>query len=407
MNIKTKENQNVRNAVIIGVLCSITYLTVYIVRNVLSVVTPQMLEEGFTTEYIGKISSVFFGVYAVGQLINGLVGDRIKARYMMTLGLIFAGVTNLFFPFAVSYEWGAVALYAMTAFSLAMIYAPLMKVISENVEPDYAPRCSLGCTFASYFGATVAGFIAALLSWRATYFVSSLMLIVMGVTVFVCLWVLEKKEIVRYGFYKKQKNGMANAKILLKRNIVKFMTVSIITGIIRTSVMFWLPTYISQYLGFSADGASVAFTVATVFISVAAFIATFTYERLNRNMNVTVLLMFSVSAFAFVGVYFLKYPILNIIMIILAVMASNGAAAMLWNIYCPSLRDTGMTAFATGFLNFLSYISAAVANVLFGNAVAKIGWGNLILVWLGIMVVGVIASIPYKHINKENCNEDD
>jgi len=140
MNIKTKENQNVRNAVIIGVLCSITYLTVYIVRNVLSVVTPQMLEEGFTTEYIGKISSVFFGVYAIGQLINGLVGDRIKARYMMTLGLIFAGVTNLFFPFAVSYEWGAVALYAMTAFSLAMIYAPLMKVISENVEPDYAPR---------------------------------------------------------------------------------------------------------------------------------------------------------------------------------------------------------------------------------------------------------------------------
>ncbi|MBR4012724.1 MAG: hypothetical protein IKJ00_00385 [Clostridia bacterium] len=67
------------------------------------------------------------------------------------------------------------------------------------------------------------------------------------------------------------------------------MMISIITGIIRTSVMFWLPTYISQYFGFSADGASVAFTVATVFISVAAFIATFTYERLNRNMNVTVL----------------------------------------------------------------------------------------------------------------------
>ena len=243
---------------------------------------------------------------------------------------------------------------------------------------------------------SVAGFIAALLSWKATFAAGSVMLIIMSVIVFISLWILEKNETVRYGLYKKKKNGISNVKVLLSRNIVKFMMVSIITGIIRTSVIFWLPTYISQYLDFSNEDASIAFTVATVFISAAAFIATFMYERLNRNMNATLLLMFSVSAAAFIGVYFLKYSLLNIFMIVLAVMASNGAAAMLWNIYCPSLRDTGMTAFATGFLNFLGYMSAAIANVLFGNAVAKIGWSNMILVWFGIMVVGVIVSLPYK-----------
>ena len=49
----------------------------------------------------------------------------------------------------------------------------------------------------------------------------------------------------------------------------------------------------------------------------------------------------------------------------------------------------------TGFLDFISYMGAASANLLFANAVTKIGWSNLILVWLGLMVVGVIIALPY------------
>lgn len=401
-----EKNKKAWFAAVIGILCSVAYLTVYIVRNVLSVVTPQMLEEGFSAEYIGRISSVFFGVYAVGQLINGLIGDKIKARYMMSLGLLLAGIGNLFFPFAVSHEGGAIALYCIIAFSLAMIYAPLMKVISENVEPIYAPRCSLGCTFASYFGATVAGFIAALLSWRATYLVSSIMIVTMSIVVFVSLLLLEKNGIVRYGCFNQKQSGVANVKILLHHHIVKFMMVAVVTGIIRTSVVFWLPTYITQHLGYSTEKGSIAFTVASLFISAAAFIAMFVYDRLNGNMNVTVLLMFSVSACSFASVYFISNSVINIVMMVLAVMASNGASAMIWNIYCPSLRETGMTSFATGFLNFLSYIAAAVANAVFGNAVTQIGWNRLILVWLGIMVFGVIVSLPFRKKNGNNDQKD-
>jgi sugar phosphate permease len=81
---------------------------------------------------------------------------------------------------------------------------------------------------------------------------------------------------------------------------------------------------------------------------------------------------------------------------VLAIMGSNGATTMLWSCYCPSLRDTGMVSSVTGFLDFLSYMAAAVANVVFANAVTSIGWGNLILVWLGLVVIGVIVSLPYR-----------
>ena len=97
----------------------------------------------------------------------------------------------------------------------------------------------------------------------------------------------------------------------------------------------------------------------------------------------------------------------NIVFIVLAIMTSNGAAAILYSVYCPSLRDTGMVSTATGFLDFASYMAAAVANILFANAANSIGWGNLILVWMGIVLAGLLCAIPYKELKKRICSKEE
>ena len=71
---------------------------------------------------------------------------------------------------------------------------------------------------------------------------------------------------------------------------------------------------------------------------------------------------------------------------------------MLWSVYCPSLHETGMVSTATGFLDFLSYMAAATANMLFANAINQIGWGRLILVWAVLMSVGIVIALPTKFI---------
>ena len=394
--------KEVKNAIAIGVLCSVSYLAVYFARNILGAVTPQMIGTGnFTTEYIGSVSSVYFIFYAVGQLINGAIGDKIKARYMISFGLLLAGITNLLFSLLPPSSQIATFTYGMTGFFLSMIYGPMTKVVAENTEPIYATRCSLGYTFASFFGSPLAGVAAAALVWQSVFAISSMALFVMAVTCFSFFLFFEKKGIVKYNQYKPEKKQGGSIKILLKHRIVKFTLISIITGIIRTTVVFWLPTYISQYLGFSADRAASMFTVATFIISFTTFIAVFIYERLKRNMDLTILLMFSVSAVAFLLVYFLKAPMLNMICIVLAIMSSNGAATMLWSRYCPSLRDTGMVSGATGFLDFVSYMAASASSTIFANAVGTIGWGNLILVWMGLMIFGVVVALPYKRKQAE------
>ena len=98
----------------------------------------------------------------------------------------------------------------------------------------------------------------------------------------------------------------------------------------------------------------------------------------------------------FLMVYLLKTPALNILFIVLAILAANSAASILWSMYCPSLADTGLVSGATGFLDFVSYMAAAASSKIFANAVDVIGWGNLILVWFGLMAAGVIVALPKK-----------
>lgn len=397
-----KISDKAQKAIFIGLLCSVSYLAVYIARNILSAVTPQMLDSGYDEAYIGTVSSTYFILYAIGQLINGALGDKIKAKYMIAIGLLLAGVSNLLFSRLGNYPNIAIVVYGMTGFFLAMIYGPMTKIVAENTEPIYATRCSLGYTFASFFGSPLAGVLAATLAWQSAFMVSSVTLAAMAIISFLFFTLFEKRGLVQYNQYKTVKEKGGNIKILFKHRIVKFTFISFLTGIVRTSVVFWMPTYISQYLGFSATKAASIFTVATFIISLTTFVAVFVYERLKRNMDVTILLMFSLATVFFFLLFICKQPIVNIVFMVAAVMSSNGAATMLWSRYCPSLRDTGMVSTATGFLDFVSYMGAALANVVFPNAVAKIGWGNLILVWAALMVCGVLLSLPYSAFSKHN-----
>lgn len=389
-------SKNAKKAIIIGSLCSVSYLAVYIARNILSAVTPQMVEAGYTEAYIGSVSSIFLVMYACGQLINGMIGDKIKAKWMIGMGLMGAGITNFVFSRVVFIPGLAPIVYGLAGFFLSMIYGPMTKVVSENTEPIYATRCSLGYTFASFFGSPAAGLLASFFVWQSVFAVGSGMLVVMSLLVVFFFTAFEKRGIVKYGQYQKKEKGLKNVKVLLKRQIVKYSMVSILTGVVRTSVVFWLPTYISQYLNFPSDKATVIFSVATFVISFTTFISIFVYEKLGHDMDKTVLIMFISSAVFFTLTYFVRQTVMNVVFIILAIMASNGAATMLWSRYCPSLRDTGMVSSVTGFLDCLSYLAAALANLIFANAATAIGWKNLILVWFGIVLVGVVIALPYQ-----------
>ena len=402
MKISTKA----KHAIYLGTLCSISYLAVYIARNLLGAVTPKMTAEAFTLDYIGEITAVYFLAYATGQLINGAIGDWIKAKYMISLGLLMAGVANFVFVLISDYPYAAMIAYAWTGFSLSMIYGPMTKMVSESTDLIYATRCSLGYTFASFFGSPMAGVIATFLSWQATFNVSSAMLVIMAVTAFAFFTAFEKRGIIKYHEPKKgDTEHKKDYKGLFKRSIIKFSGISMLTGIIRTSFVGFLTTYFCTHLKYSEESSASIFSISTFIICFTAFIAIFIYEKLGRNMHVCPLIFFSVAAVFFFASCFVTHPIANIAIIIIAIMASNSAATMLWSVYCPSLRDTGLVSGITGFLDFLSYSASALASLLIPRLAESFGWRNVIFLMAGLMVIGTAICIPHFLIKKTTAEQ--
>lgn len=392
---KTKD---AKNAFCIGIICVLAYVACYFAKNLLGVVSPYMIEEGFyDIQYIGLLSTANMLFYAIGQLVNGIIGDKIHAKYMVSGGLLLTGICYMIMTFS-EMRIVVTAVYSLSGFFLSMLYAPMMKVIAENTRSIYAIRCSLGLTFASLAGTPIAGMLAILFQWKMVFVICSCFMVIMGILCFIFFTMFEKAGIIKRNTMRKDTSKGAGIRVLIQHAIIKFSFVAILTGIVRTSVVFWIPTYLSQYLELSTTSATTIFTMMTLAQSAAPYInMVLIYDKLlKRNMNRMLILMFGFSAVSFAIMFVVPNAIVNILCLFLAVLTASGASSILWNAYCPSLKETGMVSSATGYLDFLSYAAAALANQLFANAVSQIGWGNLILIWSALMFVGVLISLPIR-----------
>ena len=388
---------DIKNAIFLGTICSIAYFSVYVSLNVLGTVSPEMINSGFlTTSQIGTLSSIFFITYAVGQLINGIIGDNVKAIYMLFFGLALSGVCCYSFPLLPAVPIVTYLVYGLMGFFLSMIYAPMTKTVSENTKQIYAVRCGVGYSFAAGFGSPIAGILAVFLAWTGVFKVSGLFLIVCAVGIFFSFKYLEKTSAIKYHKVEKEKDSKPQYSVLLKHQIIKFTLVSVITGVVRTTVVFWLPTYTTQYLNFSEKSSALIFTISTLVVSVSTFFAVFFYGLLKRNMSLTLFLFFLASCLCFGLVILVPSAVINIVFLVLAIFFSHCAASILWSIYCVSLKETGLVSGATGFLDFMSYMAAAVSSKLFAGAVDSIGWNGLLVTWFIIGVFGILISVPTK-----------
>ena len=85
-------------SLIIACIALFSYSASYLARNVLAVVQVEMMDKGvFTGEQIGLIISVAMFVYAIAQLVTGVLGDFIKSKYMISGGLLLAGLGPLIY----------------------------------------------------------------------------------------------------------------------------------------------------------------------------------------------------------------------------------------------------------------------------------------------------------------------
>lgn len=384
--------KKVQSAWRIGSLCIATYLASYVTRNILSVSTPEMIKEAFfTKEYTGLLSSVCFIFYAVGQLINGFIGDMVHPKYMIIMGLGVSSISTFAIPLFDNRIIHFTA-FALIGFGLSMLRGPLMKVISENTAATHARMICTLFSMAGFAGPLIASLLSIFFEWRAVFTVTGIISVFITVASVTVISLLEKRGEIK--FTPKKEKGVLNSilSVFKLEDFFFYMFISAIGEIAGSSITFWIPTYTTEHLGFSGDAASTIYSVVSLTTLFTPFITLVIYEKLIRNGVKLALVMYVLSAVFFIAVRFTATPLVNVIMLIIAKMAAAAASSIVWSAYIPGLARSGKVSSANGVIDAAGYAMASLANVIFSGSVSRLGWGGIVNMWYIIMLIGAAAS---------------
>lgn len=396
--------KKVQSAWRIGSLCIATYLASYVTRNILSVSTPEMIKEAFfTKEYTGLLSSVCFIFYAVGQLINGFIGDMVHPKYMIIMGLGVSSISTFAIPL---FDNRIIhfAAFALIGFGLSMLRGPLMKVISENTAATHARMICTLFSMAGFAGPLIASLLSIFFEWRAVFTVTGIISVFITVASVTVISLLEKRGEIK--FTPKKEKGVLNSilSVFKLEDFFFYMFISAIGEIAGSSITFWIPTYTTEHLGFSGDAASTIYSVVSLTTLFTPFITLVIYEKLIRNGVKLALVMYVLSAVFFIAVRFTAAPLVNVIMLIIAKMAAAAASSIVWSAYIPGLARSGKVSSANGVIDAAGYAMASLANVIFSGSVSRLGWGGIVNMWYIIMLIGAAASAGKLLLRKKLIN---
>ena len=390
--LKENNKMNGKNARIIGFITVLSYVANYFLRNMLSVLTPSILNStSYTKEYLALLSSVYMIAYAAGQLLNGVLGDMFKPKSMVLTGLLASGAATILFPF-VKLSALQVGCFLVLGYSLSMLRGPLMKIISENTKPNHARVICVFFSFSGFAGPLIASLIAMLFNWRGAFVAAGLCTVAVGAGAYLSLSVLENRGIISFNRLKRVTPG-ALLGVFKIENIAFYLIIACLVEIAASSISFWIPIFLNEYIRLDEDRSNLVFSFISLVRAVIPFVALALFKLLGERDVLIIRLAHGISFVAFVCMLAVPKGFSTVVMLLLALVMNSIVSALLWSIYIPGLGKTGRVSSINGILDCTGYIAASAATTAFAHVVTSFGWSGLIVSWSVIPVIGIVSSL--------------
>ena len=396
LGYKTKRERN------IFLLCWLAYSSTYICRYNFSCVIPELLRQDmFTESKISAISSAFFVCYGVGQLISGIIGDRINTRYMIFVGTAFSAISNMLIFFISSY--GAIlALWAINGALQSLIWSPILKIASVEYDDPTKERFGMQMAATVPTGTLLSYGISLItmliLPWKYVFLVCGVILFAMS-----AVWLFGTKPL---GLKKNETRSdgteavglKRSAKIMLTGGALIFIIPIIVQGTLKDSVTQWVPEYFSSRFN-SSVSSSLLLTMALPIVNVTgAYFAKLVNSRLRSELKTSA--VFFAAALAVLAVLWLaasKSIVLSLACIVMITNCMFAVNVMLITMVPLKFSKYGIVSTAAGVFNSVAYIGCALMNRITGSVLQSGSWNYVIIFWMALAAAAVgICLIPSK-----------
>ena len=252
----------------------------------------------------------------------------------------------------------------------------------------------------------IASVISMFFSWKNTFVIAGIMAITIGIIAYIIFTTFEKNGQITYTLSKNSNNGFKNLiKLFTLKNFKFYMYIVILTEFSSVVVEFWIPTYLSEGLGIVPNVAKGIFSGISFIKSFTPFITLFFFNLIKEKDIKMMCFSFALGALFILGMRFISIPYINILCILLAQVSIGTASSLVWSIYIPSQRKSGMVSSINGVLDFTGYLFASVATVIFSRLIEPLGWNGVITAWFFVALSGVVVAFITNKRNSKTSNQ--
>ena len=126
----------------IVLLFAAMYMVSYITRINYGAVLAEMIEEtGLSKPLLSLAVTGSFVTYGTGQIVSGMLGDKLSPKKLILYGLIATTLMNVLIPVCAS-PYRMLVVWCINGFAQAFMWPPLVKLMTVLFSPaDYKLAC--------------------------------------------------------------------------------------------------------------------------------------------------------------------------------------------------------------------------------------------------------------------------
>ena len=336
-----------------------------------------------------------FITYGLGQIVFGIVGDKLSPVKIITMAMFGTVLVNLLVSFCSNIALITV-LWCFNGIFQAMIWPPLCRFVAEQTTNDQYSNAittvGLSASVGTIFVYLFVPFILSNTVWRNVFRSMS----VCGVVILL-IWILSTRGVnISKAEVKAQVSEKEYSifKMIAIAGLVPIFFIIILQGILRDGIHTWLPSMINAEFNLS-ESSSVLSTAVLPVLSIASVLASnFFFLRLKNEIK-TASIIFTVAAIATIplGLVSNLPALLSVFLAALISGCMHGVNHVIISLIPRRFHKYGLMSTFSGILNAFTYIGSALSTYAFASVSDNFGWGAVRVLWLIIGVVGASLCI--------------
>ncbi len=377
------------------------YLFFYTGRQTFGFAIPGIQQElGLSKSTLGWASAALLWTYAIGQSINGNLGDKFGGRRLMSLGAVLSCGLNWMVSFGTSFASLTIP-WATNGYAQSMGWAPGSRVLSS-----WWPQSERGKVYGAYVFAAGSSSVLAFatstlileldLNWRWIFRLPVLLLLIGGAVYYVI--VRDRPEELGFAPLPDESNDAGNESGITPRtkpthnesswqryryvlSNPRFIIASLAIGfqsMARYGLLIWVPVHFlgEDWKNSDTKWMALALPVGMAFGAIASGWLSDRVFHSNRSRVISLFLF--LAAACSVAMYFLSRDHwLGVPLLLLTGFFTYGPQSAFWAL-CPDLLGRARAGTGTGVMNTFAYVFAGLGEPLIGWVIESNGETSLV-----------------------------